>query len=246
MQRCFLFTAGLVCLLPGVLQTGGWAQRAVERQPDFLATPASLAAKGAFTALPKRYFIPDLFARPVRAFAQAGASASRPAGAINSSWNGGAGNWNVNGDWTPGTGFPNNGGGNTYNVTIGTGNDNVTLNTSVTISSLTLGTSSGTSILQNLSGSSETLTDLGALTINAGGQFVFTNGSTLTVAAGGSNAGLMDLDQGSKATITGEGIYRDLLSGGATVSRLRSLNRHRTRSRSTSRACSCSTEFKPA
>src|SRR5580658_8793054 len=129
--------------------------------------------------------------------------AVHPDGVVNSSWNGGTGNWNVNGDWTPGTGFPNNGGGSTYDVTIGTGSDNVSLNTNVTISSLTLGTSSGTSILQNLSGSAETLTDLGALTVNSGGQLIFEKGSTLTVGAGGSNAGLMDLDQGSTASITG-------------------------------------------
>jgi len=103
--------------------------------------------------------------RPSSAVAQPIARAAafageHPDGTINSSWNGGTGNWNVNGDWTPGTGFPNNGAGNTYNVTIGTGNDNVSLNTSVTISSLTLGASSGSSILQNLSGSTETLNDL--------------------------------------------------------------------------------------
>jgi hypothetical protein len=32
-------------------------------------------------------------------------------------WKGGTGNWSVASDWTPG-GVPNNGGGNTYNVTI--------------------------------------------------------------------------------------------------------------------------------
>jgi hypothetical protein len=36
---------------------------------------------------------------------------------VNSGWKGGTGNWSVASDWTPG-GVPNNGGGNTYNVTI--------------------------------------------------------------------------------------------------------------------------------
>ena len=127
-------------------------------------------------------------AKPQSAVPQDGAAATqvvkaRPAGSqapraanpdtiINSSWNGG---------------------GNAYDVTIGTGSDNVSLDTNVTISSLTLGNGSGSSILQNLSGSAESLADLGALTINGGGQLKFNNGSTLTVRGGMTSAGLFSL-----------------------------------------------------
>lgn len=41
-------------------------------------------------------------------------------GTVNSSWNGGTGNWSTSSDWNP-NGVPNNGGGNTYNVTIDSG-----------------------------------------------------------------------------------------------------------------------------
>ena len=141
--------------------------------------------------------------RVTRPPAQPAASVSQPDAVINSNWNGGTGNWTTNSAWNPGTGFPNNGGGNTYNVTIGTGSDNVSLNTNVTISSLTLGTTSGSSALQNLANSTESLNVLGAFTINSGGQFTFENGSALTVGSGLTNSGTFDLDQGSSAVITG-------------------------------------------
>src|SRR5580700_8247022 len=81
---------------------------------------------------------------------------------INSSWKGGTGNWNVSTDWSPG-GVPNNGGGNTYNVTIDSGGtDSVTLNQNATINSLVLGGTTGSSTLQNLSGTAENLTVTGA------------------------------------------------------------------------------------
>src|SRR6266478_9616488 len=74
------------------------------------------------------------------------------AGTINSSWNGGTGNWNVATDWTP-NGAPNNGGGNAFNVTINSGGtDLVTLNQNATVASLVLGGTTGSSTLQNLSG----------------------------------------------------------------------------------------------
>ncbi len=130
------------------------------------------------------------------------APGSRPNASVNSNWNGGTGNWGTGTAWTP-NGVPNNGGGNTYNVTIGTGNDTVNLNLNATISSLTLGLSSGSSQLQNLAGSAESLNDTGVLTINAGGQLLFQNASSLTVGGGGSNAGRIELDQGSTANITG-------------------------------------------
>ena len=88
---------------------------------------------------------------------------------INKSWNGGTGTWNTGADWTP-TGAPNNGGGNTYNVIIGTTSDTVSLDLNATISSLILGGASGLSILQNLANTTESLTINGPLTINSTGQ----------------------------------------------------------------------------
>jgi hypothetical protein len=57
------------------------------------------------------------------------------------SWNGGNGNWSTATDWSGGV-VPNNGGSNTYNVSISNGSaETVTLDVGVTISDLTLGTS---------------------------------------------------------------------------------------------------------
>ncbi len=56
-------------------------------------------------------------------------------------WLGGTGNWSNGSDWS--AGLP----GSSSDVTIGTGNDYVTLNTSASINSLTLGGSSGSSTL---------------------------------------------------------------------------------------------------
>jgi hypothetical protein len=125
-----------------------------------------------------------------------------PDAVINSSWNGGTGNWNTGSSWTP-VGVPANGGGNTFNVTIGTGVDTVNLNLSPTITSLTVGTSSGTSNLLNLINTTDTLTTTGALTINFGGRINFNDHSGLVIGGGGSNAGFFDLEQGSTANITG-------------------------------------------
>jgi hypothetical protein len=99
-------------------------------------------------------------------------------GQTNSAWNGGTGNWSNASDWTP-NGAPNNGGGNTYNVTIDSGGtDTVTLNQNAIINSLVLGGATGMSTLQTLSGASETLNISGGLTLNSGGNII---GSTLTV-----------------------------------------------------------------
>src|SRR5260370_26628111 len=79
------------------------------------------------------------------------------AGTINSSWNGGTGNWNVATDWTP-NGVPNNGGGNIFNVSIDSGGTDLgTLNQKANIAFLVLGGTTGSSTLQNLSGTAENL-----------------------------------------------------------------------------------------
>src|SRR6516225_5688053 len=136
----------------------------------------------------------------------AGCASEALGGTINAVWNGGTGNWNVPTDWTP-NGVPNNGGGNLFNVTIDSGGtDLVSLNLHATIASLVLGGTSGSSTLQNLSGTAETLEVTGATTINGTGILTFANASTLkldgglTVAASG---GQINVNGGTTATITG-------------------------------------------
>lgn len=124
-------------------------------------------------------------------------------GQTNSIWNGGTGNWSTATDWTPNQ-VPNNGGGNTYNVTIDSGGtDTVTLDQNATIVSLVLGGAVGTSTLQNLSGTAEILNITGPLTINGAGTLIFNNGSSLTAGGNSSNAGLILLQNGSTMTISG-------------------------------------------
>ncbi len=119
----------------------------------------------------------------------------------NSVWNGGTGNWSTAADWTP-SGAPNNG-TNTYNVTIATGSDLVSLNMSATINALTLGSGSGNSTLENATGLKERLTIAGVFTENAAADFLFGNASILTVSGSGSNAGYMDFYGGSSASFNG-------------------------------------------
>jgi fibronectin-binding autotransporter adhesin len=126
----------------------------------------------------------------------------KPAAVVNDNWNGGIGNWSVATNWS--AGVPNNGGSNTYNVTIdSSGADEVTLDVNSTISALTLGGVSASSLLQNKSGVAETLNITGALTVNVSGVLIFGNGSTLTVGAGATNAGLLQFQTGSTVTVTG-------------------------------------------
>jgi len=99
-------------------------------------------------------------------------------------WLGGMGNWSIGADWSAGE--P---GGNS-DVFINTGNDNVTLDVNASINSLTLGGTTGTSMLTN-SGSTS-LTIAGALTINQSGTLIWDDGS---VSAGGiaTNSGTINL-----------------------------------------------------
>ena len=137
-------------------------------------------------------------------------------GTVNSSWNGGTGNWSTSSDWNP-NGVPNNGGGNTYNVTIDSGGtDLVSLDQNATINSLVLGGSTGSSTLQNLSGSAETLNITGPLTVNKTGQLNFGNGSTLTVGGNATNAGSIDVAGGSTLTISGNLVNTGTVSMGTS------------------------------
>jgi hypothetical protein len=105
------------------------------------------------------------------------------------SWNGGNGNWSTATDWSGGV-VPNNGGGNTYNVTIRNGSaETVTLDLGVTISDLTLGTNA---ILQ--SSGNNSLTIAGGGTFSNNGTLEFnTGGNVLTIQSGGTlnNSGLI-------------------------------------------------------
>src|SRR6202035_5047677 len=94
---------------------------------------------------------------------------TRAFGQTNSTWNGGTGNWSTSSDWTPNQ-VPNNGGGNTYNVTIDTttGPANIVdLDINATINSLVLGGATGFSFLES---GSDALNIIGSLTVNKTGS----------------------------------------------------------------------------
>jgi hypothetical protein len=118
-----------------------------------------------------------------------------PNSLINSAWNGGGGNWWVASDWTP-NGVPNNGEGNTYQVTIDSGGtDSVDLAGGATIASLVVGGTTGSSRLFNDYYSIPYLEVTGATTINRTGSLSFggyprtTVGSTLNFDGGLTNSG---------------------------------------------------------
>ena len=106
-----------------------------------------------------------------------------------------SGNWNSTSSWSPAV-VPNNGGGNTYNVTLlSSPAVNITLNINATIDTLTLDTGS---ILSTDSGN--TLTTTG---VTNGGDLEFYNGNTLTVNGSMTTSNFLDLDRGSKLIVTG-------------------------------------------
>ena len=136
-------------------------------------------------------------------------------GQTNSSWNGGTGNWSNATDWTPNQ-VPNNGGGNTYNVTIGSsgGVNNVTLNQNATVNSLDVIGSS----LSTLPGAAETLNITGNLTLGGGGGLDFSNGSSLTVGGNVTTDGSgIDLRSGSSFVLSGNFTGRLHASGGGNT-----------------------------
>ena len=105
------------------------------------------------------------------------------------------GNWNSTSSWSPAV-VPNNGGGNTYNVTLlSSPAVNITLNINATIDTLTLDSGS---VLSTDSGN--TLTTTG---VTNGGDLELYNGNTLTVNGSMTTSNYFDLDRGSKLTVTG-------------------------------------------
>jgi hypothetical protein len=115
-------------------------------------------------------------------------------------WLGGTGNWSSSGSWSGG--LP----GQSSDVVINTGNDSVALDTSANINSLTLGGSSGSSILTDTTDGGHTLTLAGALTVNHSGSLWFNSpdGDTLIANANSSNAGNISLGSYSQLQVNGD------------------------------------------
>jgi hypothetical protein len=125
-----------------------------------------------------------------------------------------SGNWNSTSSWSPAV-VPNNGGGNTYNVTLlSSPAVNITLNINASIDTLTLDSGS---ILSTDSGN--TLTTTG---VTNGGDLEFYNGNTLTVNGSMTTSNYFDLDRGSKLTVTGSltnsgQFYTNIQNGGGAA-----------------------------
>ncbi|MGA8874966.1 MAG: hypothetical protein WB555_05510, partial [Candidatus Korobacteraceae bacterium] len=107
-------------------------------------------------------------------------------------WLGGTGNWSNGADWSAGE--P----GTSSDVFINTGNDYVTLDTSASINSLTLGGASGSSVLIDPNQGDYTVSIAGALTINQTGTLTLT-GDSITANGNSTNAGTINL---SLSTLT--------------------------------------------
>lgn len=110
-------------------------------------------------------------------------------------WLGGTGNWSTGVDWSAGE----PGGGS--DVFINTGNDYVTLDTSATINSLTLGGTTGSSTLIEQSGD-YALTVNNALTISQSGTLTLAAGQ-ITANANSTNSGMVNLSGGAELTVNG-------------------------------------------
>jgi hypothetical protein len=110
-------------------------------------------------------------------------------------WLGGTGNWSNGVDWSSGLPGSNN------DVSINTGSDNVTLDTSSSINSLALGGSTGNSQLTG-DGNAHTVTIAGALTVNQSGNLsLFAD--TVTAGANSTNLGIIDLENASSLQVNG-------------------------------------------
>ncbi len=104
-------------------------------------------------------------------------------------WLGGTGNWSNGAGWSAGE--PGQG----SDVFIATGNDYVTLDTSTSINSLTLGGASGSSTLADTVGGGYTVNIAGALTINQTGTLTLSDGDVMTANGNSSNAGTINLNE---------------------------------------------------
>jgi hypothetical protein len=128
------------------------------------------------------YWSSDAFGRPM--------NFTTPSSPDN--WLGGTGNWSNGADWSAGE--P----GGSSDVFINTGNDYVTLDTSASINSLTLGGASGSSVLIDPNHGNYTVNIAGALTINQTGTLTLT-GDSVIANGNSTNAGTINL---SLSTLT--------------------------------------------
>jgi hypothetical protein len=99
-------------------------------------------------------------------------------------------------DWS--AGLPGSG----SDVFIGTGSDNVILDTSSSVNSLTLGGGPGSSQLTG-DGNAHTLTIAGALTVNQSGT-LYLSADTVTAGANSTNLGTIDLEYQSSLQVNGD------------------------------------------
>src|ERR1700691_927972 len=113
--------------------------------------------------------------------------------AIDDSWIGGAGNWNVAANWSSGEPLNGSPSGATYNVFISNGGA-VTmtngLNSSTPIDNLTVGSSSSLSIVDgnNLTITGSTLANAGAIALNSIGHatYIGIDAPRVTLSGGGT------------------------------------------------------------
>lgn len=121
------------------------------------------------------------------------------AGLAQDNWNGGNGNWTNAGNWS--TGLP----GPTDDVAIFSGGqDLVLLDTSPSIKSLTLGGADYITysyLVDN--GVAQNLTIARSLTVGVNGWLSLSGGSTVTAGADSSNAGIIEIYNGSNFQING-------------------------------------------
>jgi hypothetical protein len=128
----------------------------------------------------------------VFAFLCAGAPAGRAAN-FSCTWTDASDNWTTTGDWFGCNGaFPNNGGGNTFDATISTGDP--TLTTAVNVGSVTINSLGAWTVTG--AGASATLSGVSS---NAGTLALANGASVTTVGVGLTNTGGVSVDGGFDA-----------------------------------------------
>jgi hypothetical protein len=222
MKRAFLAVIGMVCLLPGILVKGGWAQdgagqakrdwsRSViaVRLVRFADIDTHVPGRSPYSVLPSAIGrVPNLRSFGLTQFSFASAPrpfAVRPLAtpATADAWNTISGNWSVAGNWTAGVPTSSSA------VTIGnTSSATVTEDlASASAASLSITSSNALSI-----GAGNTLTVGGATTVSSGADLLVGNsgagGSTLNSGGSVTNGGYLQvgnyyMTSGSTMNVTG-------------------------------------------